>query len=301
MISVKKINIYLRMFFLIIPVSGCVKDISIQPPDYTSRVTIQCSLEPGVIPKLYLYNTVPYFDIANLRQLFVKDAVINISNQDYTDNMTIDSAYNFIKCEYEYFYKGLVPVQPDKQYSLTIISNNKTYTAKANTNLPVVIIDSVGYTGQFKDIYGEHEGVMPYFHDIPNQSNYYRYEMTRMVDTTMRYREGKLHSPCIGSSSVIILEIGRSVYNDVSFSGEQTRLVIEPAYSHYNGLSGLVRIETMDKATYDFFDQLDRQKLGQMNPFVEPVFLTNGQFGNDAIGYFGSITRSAPFLFVFPE
>lgn len=64
---------------------------------------------------------------------------------------------------------------------------------------------------------------------------------------------------------------------------------------------GLVRIETIDKATYDFFYQLDRQKLEQMNPFVEPVFLTNGQFGKDALGYFGSITRSNPVLLVFPE
>lgn len=301
MISVKMKNIYLALFLLTISVSGCVKDISIQQPAYTSRATIECSLEPGVVPKLYFYKTVPYFDIVNTRDIFIKDAVVKINNQDYTDNMVIDSTYDFIKCEYEYFFKGFVPVQPMKQYKLTILSNGKTYSATTNTNLPTVTIDSVGYTSQFKDIYGEHEGIMPYFHDILNQANYYRYEMTRMVDTTMKYREGKLHSPCIGSGSVTILEIGRSVYNDQGINGEQIRLVIEPAYSHSKGLPGQVRIETIDKATYDFFDQLDKQKLSQMNPFVEPIFLTNGQFGKDAIGYFGSIIRSAPVLFVFPE
>jgi hypothetical protein len=301
MIPTKMKNIYIGTFLITISVSGCEKDISIPQPDYTSRATIQCSLESGVVPKLYFYKTVPYFDVVNLHQLFIKNAVVKISNQDYTDNLTIDSTYNFIICEYEYFYKGLVPVQANKQYKLTILSNGKTYMAATNTNLPLVTIDSVGYTDQFKDIYGEHEGVMPYFHDIPNQSNYYRYEMTRMIDTTMKFREGKLHSPCIGSGSIIVLEIGRSVYNDQTFSNEQTRLVIEPAYSHRQGSTGQVRIETLDKATYDFFDQLDKQKLEQMNPFVEPIFLTNGQFGKDAIGYFGCITRSAPVLFVFPE
>lgn len=301
MISVKMKNTYLAMFLVTISVTGCVKDISIPQPDYTSRATIQCSLEPGVVPILFLYKTVPYFDVVNTRDIFIKDAVVKISTSDYTDNLIIDSTYNFIKCEYEYFFKGFVPVQPMKQYKLTILSNGKTYSATTNTNLPTVTIDSVGYTGQFKDIYGEHEGVMPYFHDIPNQSNYYRYEMTRMVDTTMKYREGKLHSPCIGSGSVTVLEIGRSVYNDQSASGEQMRLVIEPSYSHKEGLPGQIRIETMDKVTYDFFDQLDKQKLSQMNPFVEPIFLTNGQFGKDAIGYFGSITRSVPVLFIFPE
>lgn len=291
------------MVLIILFFHGCVKDINIPQPDYSPRAVIQCSLESGTVPRLFFYKTIPYFDktVTSLHDLFIKDAIVQISRQDTIDNLKIDSTYNYIKCEYEYFYKGSNLTRPNAQYKLKIISNKITYTASTSTNLPSVTIDSVGYTTQFKDIYGEHEGVMPYFHDIPNQSNYYRYEMTREVDTTMKYREGKLHSPCIGSGSVTILEIGRSVYNDNSSSGEQMKLVIEPAYSHKEGLMGLVRIETIDKATYDFFYQLDRQKLEQMNPFVEPVFLTNGQFGKDALGYFGSITRSNPVLLVFPE
>jgi hypothetical protein len=284
-------------------ITGCVKDITIQQPDYTPRATIQCSLEPGTVPILFIYRTIPYFEQTgtSLHDLFIKNAMVRISSRDTIDDLKIDSSFNYIKCEYEYFYRGSVITRANRKYDLNISYNNVLYSASTTTNLPVVIIDSVGYTTQFKDIYGEHEGVIPYFNDIPNQSNYYRYEMTRVVDTTMKYREGKLHSPCIGSGSVTVVELGRSVYNDQSSSGEQMKLVIEPAYSHSEGLTGLVRIETLDKATYDFFYQLDRQKLEQTNPFVEPVFLTNGQFGKKALGYFGSITRSAPFLFVFPE
>jgi hypothetical protein len=292
--------------WLLLPViilTSCVKDISIPQAEYTPRATIQCSLESGTVPILYFYRTIPYFAQTgtSLHDLFIKNALVKISSQDSTDILQIDSTYNYIKCEFEYFYKGSVITRENRQYNLKISYNNITYTASTTTNLPTVSIDSVGYTTQFKDIYGEHEGVIPYFHDIPNQSNYYRYEMTRIVDTTMKYREGKLHSPCIGSGSVTILEVGRSVYNDQSSSGEQMNLVIEPAYSHRKGLTGLIRIETIDKVTYDFLYQLDRQKLEQMNPFVEPVFLTNGQFGRNALGYFGSITRSIPVLFVFPE
>jgi hypothetical protein len=301
MATIKTKNFNIGLILIAFSVSGCVKDITIPQPAYTSRAVIQCSLEPGSVPKLFFYKTVPYFDLADIRQLFIKNAEIEISNQDNSDKLSVDSIYNYIKCQYEYFYVGQIPIQPNKKYKLSILSNNKSYTATTTTNLPVVIIDSVGYTGQFKDIYGEHEGVMPYFHDIPNQANYYRYEMTRIVDTTMKYREGKLHSPCIGSGSVTVVELGRSVYNDLSYNGEEIRLVIEPAYSHTEGLSGQVRIETIDKNTYDFFDQLDKQKLSQMNPFVEPIFLTNGQFGKDALGYFGCMTRSDPVLFIFPE
>jgi hypothetical protein len=227
--------------------------------------------------------------------------MVKISDMDTTDYLYVDSTYNFIKCEFEYFYSGSILTRENTKYTLDIIRDTTFYTAFTTTNLKAVTIDSVGYTTNFKDIYGEHEGVIPYFHDNPNQSDYYRYEMTRLVDTTMKYREGKLHSPCIGSDSILVVEFGRSVYDDLNASGEQMRLVIEPAYSHYKGLKGIVRIESIDKFTFDFLYQLDRQKLEQLNPFVEPVFLTNGQFGSKALGYFGCIVRSSPMTFIFSE
>ena len=294
-------KIIILISFCILVITGCQKDITIPQPQYDSRVSTQCGLEVGIAPKVYFYKTLPYFDVANLSQLFVRGATVKISNLNATDSLTIDSAYNFLKCEYEYFYHGQIPIEPNTNYQLTILNGKVTYKASTITNLSAVTIDSVSYVKVFKDIYGEHEGVVPYFHDLPNQTNYYRYEMARNVDTTMKYREGKINSPCIGGNTVTILEIGRSVYNDLNSSGEQMNLVIEPAYSHKSGLPGTVRIQSIDKSTYEFYDQLDRQKLAQLNPFVEPVFLTDGQFGKKAIGYFGSIVRSQPVLFIFPE
>ena len=39
------------------------------------------------------------------------------------------------------------------------------------------------------------------------------------------------------------------------------------------GTKTLVYISSIDKNAFNFFDQLDKQKLAQFNPFVEPVFL----------------------------
>ena len=50
------------------------------------------------------------------------------------------------------------------------------------------------------------------------------------------------------------------------------KIVIEPAYTHKNGTRGIVFIHTIGKDAYDFFDKLDKQKLAQFNPFVEPIF-----------------------------
>lgn len=295
----KNIVIIIIIFSLFL--AGCEKNITIPQPHYDSRVNIECGLEIGFVPTLYIYKTIPYFNVMDVSRLFVKDAVVKISNSAGTDDLVIDSTFNYLKCSYDCFYKGKISIEANKKYQLSILYNGITYSASTNTNVTAVTIDSVGYTDTFKDIYGEHEGVIPYFHDVPNQTNYYRYEMTRTVDTTMKYSGGKLHNSCIGAGSVTVLEEGRSVYNDLNLNGGQISLVIEPAFSHRTGSVGLVRIQSIDKVTYDFFDQLDRQKLGQLNPFVEPVFLSTGQFGNKAIGYFGSITRSSQVQFIFPD
>lgn len=84
-------------------------------------------------------------------------------------------------------------------------------------------------------------------------------------------------------------------------TGQQIKMVIEPAYSHKTGTKGIVYVQSIDKNAYDFFDQLDRQKLAQFNPFVEPVFLQDGQFGSKAVGYFSAKKNSAPVTFIFPE
>ena len=294
-------NISIPLFASIALFTACEKTITIPQPPYDTKVSIQCGLEVGVPPRVYFYKTAPYFDTANLSKLFVRGASVKISNSNYTDSLSIDSAFNYIKCTYEYYYTGNTPVEANSNYQLTILYNKITYKATTTTNLSAVAIDSVGYVTKFTDIYGEHEGVVPYFHDIANQTNYYRYEMARTVDTATKYREGKIHSPCIGGSTVPILELGRSVYNDNNYNVDQMSFIIEPAYSHHKGLTGIVRIQSISKATYDFYIQLDRQKLAQLNPFVEPIFLTDGQFGNQAIGYFGSVIRSEPVLFIFPE
>jgi hypothetical protein len=294
-------NTAILLFISIVLLTACEKTITIPQPPYDSRVSIQCGLEVGQKPVLYFYKTMPYFDTANLSHLFVKGATVEISNSNTTDSLSMDSTYNYLKCEYEYFYHGHIPIEARSNYQLTILYNKEKFNASTTTNLSAVTIDSVGYESQFKDIYGEHEGVIPYFHDLSGQTNYYRYEMARFVDTTMKYREGKIHSPCIGGSTVPILELGRSVYSNLGNSSGQISFVIEPAYSHSQGLQGSVRIQSIDKATYDFYYQLDRQKLSQLNPFVEPIFLTDGQFGKQAIGYFGSIIRSEPEVFTFPE
>jgi hypothetical protein len=159
----------------------------------------------------------------------------------------------------------------------------------------------VGYTPNYKDLYGEHEGVLVYFKDNAAQVNYYRYEMVRYVDTSTKQAESPLPRACLGKDSILVHETGRSVYAGKGLKGQQIIIAVEPAYSHTAGTKGWVYVQSIDKNAADFFDQLDRQKLSQYNPFVEPVFLKDGQFGSKAIGYFSVKKNSPPYLFYYPQ
>lgn len=296
---------YLNVIILLVAISvfSCEKVITITPPPYQSRLSIQSMLEPDSLPIVYFNKTVPYFDQkVSFSDLVIRNAVIKISDGAIEDTLKMDSVYDKIYCQFNYYYKGNKPIKPNTTYTLRIADGIDSYSANTSTaNLSKAVVDSVGYVQTFKDLYGEHEGVIVYFTDVPTQTNYYRYEMLRYVDTTTKRASEKIVSPCLGRDSVRTIEIGRSVYNDAGQNGQLIKIVIEPAYSHKLGTKGIISIQSIDKNAYDFFDQLDKQKLAQFNPFVEPVFLRDGQFGSKAVGYFSAQIKSNPFTFIYPE
>ncbi len=297
-----KTNILFIIVAIAIMLASCQKNITIPPPAYNGRVSIQSMLEKNSFPVVYFNRTVPYFDKkVTFNDLVIRNAQITIKSSVGTDSLRLDSTYDRIYCEYDYYYKGLVPIQSDKVYTLTIRNGSDTYTATAQTNLLAPQIDSVSYTPAFEDLYGEHEGIIVYFKDVPSQTNFYRFEMTRYVDTTTKKASEVIANSCLGRDSVKVIDIGRSVYSDGGLSGQPIKMVIEPAYTHKAGTPGVVYVTSFDKNAFDFFDQLDKQKQSQFNPFVEPVFLQNGQFGGEVTGYFSAKTNSTPVKFVFPE
>ena len=258
-------------------------------------------LTTGEVPKLYIYRSVPYFDASvSNKSLFIANASVTISSSLGTDVLHIDSVEDLFRCEYQYFFKGQIVTQPNITFSLELIADGKTYTAQTTTDQQATTIASTSYTPVFSDIYGEHEGVIVDYGDVAGQENFYRYQMARIIDSTTTYGEGGIYSICTHGSFFPVLETGRAIYKDANQDGLPQQIVIEPAYKHKAGDIGYIRMQSVDKNAAIFYDQLDRQKLSQFNPFVEPVFLTPIQFP-EAIGVFGSYALSDPVQFTFPE
>jgi hypothetical protein len=281
---------------------SCQKTIKIPAPTYTESISIQGIVEPDSMAEVFLFKTVPYFNpLARASELFIRNATLTITSISGTDNLKIDSIFDYVNCEYVPFYKGTIKIVKNQQYNLSITYNGEIYTADATTNTTPVSIDSVGYTKIFKDLYGEHEGVITYFTDTTSKENYYRFQMIRPIDTSLKHASVKITSPCIGADTVIVTEYGRSVYTNSLAGTSQNKIVIEPAYTHRAGIETKVLIQSMDKNMYTFLDAIDRQKLSTYNPFVEPSFLPRGQFGTKANGFFSSVIRSPYAPFTFPE
>ena len=297
----KKLVYICTISFISLLFFSCEKEISIVQQPYNEKPSIQCLITPGQYPKLYLNKTLPFLTPpASAREIFIDNATVTITGGGdeipLVSNSVLDNFYGTVS----YFYSGTTKIRENTEYTLKIIYKGKVFAANTTTNQRKVQIDSITYIDQFKDIYGEHEGVVFHFKDPPGELDNYRYEMQRLVDSTT-YAVNDFKSPVLmGSEKALVIETGRSMYNDVNFDGGSYSFVMEPAFKHKAGDTTFVYLQNCDKNIFDFYNELDKQKLTQKNPFIEPVFLRTNQF-KDAIGVFGSYALSDSILFVYPE
>ncbi len=284
--------ITLMLAFLIL--NSCEKNINVTLKPYQSQLAVECILQPNHVPTLHLGKSVAFFDsLTKNLDLFVNDALVTISSVNGIDTLHTVSKYNYYQCREEFFYQGRIPVLQGQSYHLKIEYNGNVYEADTEMNIDAVQIDSISYIAAFSDLYGEHEGVVVSFRDLPNEKNYYRYRMDRTLQSSNTDIPNCANGPYFAS------EIGRSVFFDKNTDGAPLTIVIEPAFQHQVGDTALVFLETLDAASARFFDDLDRQKSAKVNPFIEPVFINSNIAG--AFGIFGASNDSRPIRFTYPE
>lgn len=295
----KSIKIFLIIALTIL--YACQKDIKLKPLQNENQLSIECILIPGQIPQLFLQSSVAFFSPNTTpSQLFVRGASVSITGSS-TDNLIIDSVFDKFRCRWVPFYKGSVPSQPGQTYNLSVTYNGKNYTASTTINQPKISISTTSYVAEFHDVYGGHEGVIVNFTDVAGIENFYRYQMSRAIDSSVYGSSslGLIHSTCTNGAFFYVREFSRSIYFDKGLDGQNMQLVVEPAYGHSQGDTAFVFVQSLDKNSAEFYDNLDKQKLAQFNPFIEPVFLKTKIAG--CIGVFGSAVVSDSVLFVYPE
>jgi hypothetical protein len=285
--------------------TACKKDITINfPAEHTSKVFIEGMLYPGKNPKIFVSKSNPFFSAkVTPQQVFARGAVVKIMSGTTIDVLVPDSTFNKFRCRWEPFYRGNIAAVYGKTYTLEVSYEGKTYTANTTINQKAVAIESIVYTPEFFDVYGGHDGVIIKITDHPGRQDFYRFQMNRIIDTSVKHAhvlDGFINTCVSGPNEEFpVTDIGRIVFTDENADGQKLTMSIEVTYEYDKDDEGWVMIQSLDKNSAEFYKDLDDQLQAIYNPFVEPVFINTKIPG--AIGVFGSAVLSDSVLFIYPR
>jgi Domain of unknown function (DUF4249) len=284
---------------------SCKKDITINfSQTHNSKVFIEGMLYPGQKPQIFISKSNSFFSSkVTPQQVFARGAIVKIISGNNVDSLVADSSFNKFRCRWEPFYRGNIAAQMDKKYTLEVNFEGKKYTATTTINQKATTIESIVYTPEFFDVYGAHDGVIVTINDRPGSSDYYRFQMNRLIDTSIHHAHvlDIFRNTCVAgpTEKFPVKDIGRIVYNDENVDGQKIIMPIEVTFEYRKNDTGWVFMQSLDKNAAEFYRDLDEQLQAIQNPFVEPVFINTKISG--AIGFFGSAVLSDSVRFVFPR
>ncbi len=297
---------YFLIIIMVLYITSCQKTININfPSDHLSKVFIEGMLVPGKQPQIFISKSNSFFSSrVSPQQVFARGAIVKITNGIVVDVLVPDSAFNKFRCRWEPFYRGNIPAQFGQTYSLEVSYEGKTYTASTTINQRKVNIDTIKYTASFSDVYGSHDGVIITITDPPGKGDSYRFQMNRVIDTSVHHAHvlDRFINTCVSGpdEKFPVKDIGRIVFSDENADGQKIVMSIEVSYEYSRGDKGWVFIQSLDKNSAEFYKDLDDQLQAIFNPFVEPVFI-NTKISGGALGVFGSSVLSDSVLFIYPR
>ena len=286
-------------------IASCQKTISVNfPSNHESKVFIEGMLYPGKKAQIFISKSNSFFSSkVTPQQVFARGAVVKITSGGMVDVLVADSTFNKFRCRWEPYYRGNIAAEFGKTYTLEISFEGKSYTASTTISQRPVRIDSIKYTPEFFDAYGGHDGVIITIRDNPGTKDYYRFQMNRMIDTSVHHAHvlDKFINTCVSGPNELfpVKDIGRIVFTDENADGQKIVMSVEVAYEYEKDDEGWIFIQSLDKNSAEFYKDLDEQLQAIFNPFVEPVFINTKI--NGAIGVFGSAVLSDSVLFIYPR
>ena len=286
-------------------IAACKKDIAI---DFPRAILARYLLKECCIPeksRRYLSAKAIHSLAQKLHpsRFLPRGAVVKITSGATVDVLVPDSTFNKFRCRWEPFYRGNIAAEQGKTYTLEVSYDGKTYTAATTINQKAVAIESIVYSPEFFDVYGGHDGVIIKIADHPGRLDYYRFQMNRMIDTSVHHAHvlDKFINTCVSGpdEKFPVKDIGRIVFTDENADGQKITMSVEVTYEYSKDDEGWIMIQSLDKNSAEFYKDLDDQLQAIYNPFVEPVFINTKIPG--AIGVFGSAVLSDSVLFVYPR
>lgn len=285
---------------------SCQKDIEVKLPDAEPKICVDGKIEPGLPPFVILTHNMPYFgttDLNALQNMFVHDAVVNISNgsttvtlAEYCSQSLPDSILPIVAaftgvdtaslksinyCLYTTFNPVVWGVVGGT-YHLTIDTEGKSLTSTTSILNPVPL-DSVWSTYIKVNASGDSLGyVFAHLNDPPIEGDCYRW---------LAMRKGKDQSFIAPVGSVFDDKFVNGQSFDFAYNrGQVPNSLAEDDNNEEDGYfkigdTVIVKYCTIERATFDFFRQVDVAVYSQGNPFAAPTSVPSNVYPReDALG-----------------
>lgn len=282
---------------LVLLLSACEKEITVDVPETEPRLVVEGTIEPGEPPIIILTRTQSFFaptDLSSFAALFVKNATVIVSNGLVTD--TLDMVCSSILTEDQILLAaeatGLDPQllanvdiclysttntaiygEEGGVYDLRIEAEGRTLTSTTRI-VPAVPLDSLWF--QLVDQDGSDGDDSTGFLwarsiDPPEPNNFYRV-MTRRLN---------LGDDGAALDATFAAPLG-STSNDQYFNGQAIEFIISRGSSSSSdpedrgstfkrGDTVAVKLISLDKASYDFYRSYESNVATQGDLFTQPA------------------------------
>ena len=125
---------------LVVFFSSCEEDINLNLVDGEQKVVIEGNIESGQYAQVTITRNSPLSQAVDFSNMLVKDAAVYVSNGILIDTLRLDTLFT---TAVPFVYVGSkIKGMPGQTYTLTVIADNKTYTASTLIPYPIPL-DSV--------------------------------------------------------------------------------------------------------------------------------------------------------------
>jgi hypothetical protein len=281
-----KKNVLLAL--VVTAISSCEKAISFRPASIDKQPVVEATIEKEEYPRVFLSSSFDYFGKITpqlLQNIFIHDAVINISNGAQTMQLkeysivAIDTLYRVYyytadSSQLASAFKG----EDNKTYTLTIVSNGKTYTSTTTIPLVTWTLDTLTWR---EPVFAEDSLKAIVTAKITERAPYGNY---------IRYFTKRNREPFLAPYT--------SAFDDQVVNGTTYSIDVEPGIDRNNppssnepnlfnrGDTVVIKWSNIDKQTFDFWRTLEYNYASVGNPFAAPSKVT-GNISGGALGYFG--------------
>jgi hypothetical protein len=309
----KKIHILFLMFPVLLMIWNCETDITVDLPQPEDKLIVEGRINKGEPAMVFLTHNMGYFDPVEMPDIdsssmnlsdyiaaleasigLIYDSTLLLTVSDGLSTDTLKAGFTFTTFPYFGYFGNAIEGTPGNNYRLEIQYKNSLYWSETEIMQPVSI-DSIWFT--FRED-NDSLGFLHFlFEDPANYRNFYALELQTIGEHVAYF------PPYFGSH----------IFDDESLNGDTIRYTpLSKAYDsndffqedfesdtawneavyHKFGDEVNIKLSTINKALFIFWESYYKHLGTAGNPFTNPAALKSNIEGGNADGYWGGYGSS---------